>query len=600
MANDLRIRLLGRPQIENDSASGFQKITRKYAVEGPKVSQIGLSGNDDGIALFREVGEPDEEFNDHYLVSQVLTPGESIDSAILTRVYVQLRDTWYSEQTSESGDLKRMTRKYVALRNSSHTLAQLGTPEIFGYSTNSWSLHPVNGVELKDSSDGWDKLPQLVLATEPNAVSYADGDQVGTIVADPPPAVEKTPRRIVFPRVVKVLSNVNGNVELEVQGAAPWKLGGQEFSKEDGKVLEDAEQTFDVDEEFVCLVDPRSATSLDDPASYDASDPYTDGLGSLVVGQTITLSEDNIKPVIPNMPSVNAQTDDGYIVENFDDTQRKSSFIEDLALYENNILSNTIPQTEEEASTISPNLYWVRASVSVDTSQAGLDVWSVSWVAPVTAHWRTGGSSSGSSRLPTIVAFDHHGLHTFKGISNRKGGTAVFVYYTIQEQVPINSSSYSKNSGSVSLDFKIQGLDGNNATSTFKQSFSNAAFYRTTQAHLRFPMYKDKGMNSPSGDTIVVACSSGGGCSHYGAGWVLNQNANIGRHLYFFWEGDKELPEGDHPMFQGKPVQSFGGSITYDATTWDSAIMISPSSFKVTPIHTHNTLKIWKIEVTYF
>ena len=179
MANDLRIRLLGRPQIENDSASGFQKITRKYAVEGPKVSQIGLSGNDDGIALFREVGEPDEEFNDHYLVSQVLTPGESIDSAILTRVYVQLRDTWYSEQTSESGDLKRMTRKYVALRNSSHTLAQLGTPEIFGYNTNSWSLHPVNGVELKDSSDGWDKLPQLVLATEPGAVSYADGDQVG-------------------------------------------------------------------------------------------------------------------------------------------------------------------------------------------------------------------------------------------------------------------------------------------------------------------------------------------------------------------------------------------------------------------------------------
>lgn len=592
MANDYRIRLLGRPQVENDSALGFQKITRKYAVEGPKASKIGIEGSQDGIALFREIGEPDEEFSDHYLASQVVTPGDTIDNAVLTRVYVQLRDTWYSEQTSESGDLKRLTRKFVVLKNSSHTLGQLGTPELFGYGVRQWSLHPSSGAELADSSDGWDRLPQIVLANEPVDISYADGDQVGSNSTDTPTPATKTPRRVVFPRVVRVLSNTNGQVELEMAGAAAWKLGGQDFSKEDGKPLEDASQTFNVDDEFVCLVDPRSATNLDDPASYDASDPYTDGLGSLVVGGKVTLAQSALKPVYPSLASVHAQTDDGYIAESFTSADRKSEFIEDLALLENGMPSNTIP--EAEGDSVSPNLYWVRASVSVDVSNPGMDMWTVSWVAPTTAHWKTGGGG-GSHTLPTVVAFDHHGLHTFKG-AQRKGGSAVFVYYTVQEQVPVNSSSYSKNGASVSLDFKITGLNGNNATSTFKQSFSNALLYRTTRAHLEFPRYDDK---SGGGEVnpVIVACSS----SSVGpAPWTGRLNANIGQHLYFFYEADIDYANGEHAMYQGKPIQSAGGSITYDATTWHSQLIATPSNFRVTPIHTHNTLKIWRIEVTYF
>ena len=592
MANDYRIRLLGRPTVENDSAIGFQKITRKYAIEGPKASKIGIEGSQDGIALFREIGEPDEEFSDHYLTSQVISPGDTIDNAILTRVYVRLRDTWYSEQTSESGDLKRLTRKFAVLKNSSHTLGQLGTPELLGYDVRQWSLHPSNGAEIADNSDGWDRLPQVVLANEPVTISYADGDQVGSNSADTPTPATKTPRRIVFPRVVRVLSNTNGQVELEVAGAAAWKLGGQEFSAEDGNPLEDAAQTFNVDDEFVCLVDPRSATNLDDPASYDASDPYTDGLGSLVVGGKVTLAQSAIKPVYTNLASVHAQTDNGYITESFTDADRKSEFIEDLALLENKIPSNTVPQSEGDP--VSPNLYWVRASVSVDASNPGVDMWSVSWVAPTTAHWRTGGGG-GSSTLPTVVAFDHHGLHTFKG-AQRKGGSAVFVYYTVQEQVPINSSSHSKNGSSVSLDFKILGSNGNNATSTFKQSFANAVFFRTTRAHLEFPSVKDKDGDGTV-NPIVVAVSSG---SVGRAPWAGKLTANVGRHLYFMYDSDKDTLTGDMAMYQGKAIQSAGGSITYDSTTWHSQVIATPSSFKVTPIHTHNTLKIWRIEVTYF
>lgn len=591
MASDLRIRLLGRPQIENDSALGFQKITRKFAVEGPKASLYGLSGEDDGVALFRQVGEPDEEFEDHYLISQVLSPGETIDSAILTRVYAQVRSTWYSEQTSESGDLKRLTRKYVVIKNSNNVLSQVGGNTDLGYDDRAWSLHPKNGAEQGDNADSWDRLPELIKNTEPHDISYSDGDAVGTTITETPTPGSAEKRRVIFPRVVKVLSNNNGNLDLEVQGASPWKLGKQEFSGLEGKALIDYNPDLSEGSELVLIPDPRSATDLDDPATYDSSDPYTSGIESLVVGQSTTINQANLKAVYPNQYSVNAQTEDGYIIDTFTEDQRQSNFIEDLAIFE-----NSVPEVEGDPAT--ENLYWVRASASVDTSQAGVDVWSVSWVAPTTAHWRTGSSGKSAGSLPTIVAFDHHGLHTFKGMSRRQGGSAVFVYYTVQEQIPVNSSSYAKNGGSVSLDFKIQLLEGNNATTTFKQSFSNAAFYKTTKAHLDFPKYKDKGMNSPSGETVTVACSSN--CSHFGAGWATNSDVDIGRHLYFFWEGDKYLEEGEHPMYQGKPVQSFGGAITYDATTWRSAILISPSSFKITPIHTHNTLKIWRIEVTYF
>ena len=593
MANDFRIRLLGRPQVENDSAIGFQKLTRKYAVEGPKASKIGLDGSQDGIGLFREVGEPDEEFTDHYLVSQTITPGDTIDTAVLTRVYAQVRDTWYSEQASESGDLKKITRKYVVLKNSNSVLSQLGVSKNLGYGNREWSLHPTNYAEKNDNSDAWDRLPEIVRETEPVEVSYEDGDAVGTSQSPSTGGESTAERRVVFPRAVKVLSNANGQVDLQVTGASAWKLGKQEFVKTDGEALVDLDQSLNEGDEFTVLIDPRYSTDLDDPATFDPDDPYTDGVGSLVVGESVTLNQSSIKAVYPNVGSVNAQTDDGIIVEDFHADERVSSFVEDLAIYE-----NTIPQTESEAENTTGNIRWVRASASMDTSNAGVDIWSVSWVAPVTAHWRTAGNSAKASGLPTVVAFDHHGLHTFKSSSTRKGGSVVFVYYTVQEQVPVSSSSYSKNSGSVSMDFKIMGLDGNHATASFKQSFANAAFYKTTRAHLEFPKYKDKGMNFPSNEKVVVACGSN--CSHYDAGWVTNSNANIGRHLYFFYEADKELEEGEHPMFQGKPVQSFGGSITYDTTTWNSALMASPSSFRVTPIFSHNTVKIWKIEVTYF
>ena len=605
MPDDLRIRQIGRAKIEKDSAAGFQKLTRKYAVEGPKASKIGLDGSQDGVALFREYGEPDEEFSDHYLINQTVDPGATVDKATLTRQYAQLRDTWYGLQTSESGQLKKMTRKFVVIKNSNHILSQLGTPNL-GYDTEAWSLHPKTGQNSPDEADNWDMLPTIVKQTEPVNVSYADGDASGTIPPIKQLSSENENTRVLFPRVVKVLSNTNGDVELEVVGSSPWKLGEQAFESTEGKAELDTKQTFNVDEEFVVLTDPRSTPfAIDDPSTYDPSDLYTSSIGTLDIGSTLTLSDSNIKPVKANVPSVYSQTDDADVLYSLQNATRTTNFVEDLA-----VLENRIPTQEEATNTTVGNLIWVRGACSVDTSNPGIDLWTVSYVAPIASYWTVGSTREKDINQPVIVAFDHLGLKTFKTTSKRVGGSAVFTYFTVQEQVPIQSSSYTKNSGSVSMDVKIIGINGSNATATFRQSFKNAAMYKTvsggggkggsTGVRMMWPTkYKIIGLQfGNSVDYQQVACY-GSACSDQD--WLTEPHSDMtDRSWKFHWQADDTLDTMNHPCFQGEPIQLAAGHITWDSTIWNTRVTATPSNFKVTPIFFHNKLKIWKVEVTYF
>jgi len=605
MPNDLRIRQIGRAKIEKDSAAGFQKLTRKYAVEGPKASKIGLDGSLDGVALFREYGEPDEEFTDHYLINQAIAPGTTVDKATLTRQYAQLRDTWYGLQTSESGQLKKMTRKFVVIKNSNHILSQLGAPNL-GYDTEAWSLHPKTGQNSPDEADNWDMLPTIVKQTEPVNVSYADGDASGTIPPIKQLSSENENTRVLFPRVVKVLSNTNGDVELEVVGSSPWKLGEQAFESTEGKAELDTKQTFNVDEEFVVLADPRSTPfAIDDPSTYDPSDLYTSSIGTLDIGSTLTLSDSNIKPVKANVPSVYSQTDDADVLYSLQNATRTTNFVEDLA-----VLENRIPTQEEATNTTVGNLIWVRGACSVDTSNPGIDLWTVSYVAPIASYWTVGSTREKDINQPVIVAFDHLGLKTFKTTSKRVGGSAVFTYFTVQEQVPIQSSSYTKNSGSVSMDVKIIGINGSNATATFRQSFKNAAMYKTvsggggkggsTGVRMMWPTkYKIIGLQfGNSVDYQQVACY-GSACSDQD--WLTEPHSDMtDRSWKFHWQADDTLDTMNHPCFQGEPIQLAAGHITWDSTIWNTRVTATPSNFKVTPIFFHNKLKIWKVEVTYF
>ncbi len=154
MTRDLTIRLLGRPQVSKDSQIGYQTVRRTYVVEGPRASLEGIE--DSSNPLFLEVGTPDEEFTNHYLVNQQLSPAQgSMDKATLVRDFVEIRNTWASESISESGDLRRIIRRYVVLR----------AEHLLGYDAAAWNNHPRD--PLNKDNLPYDYLPEVVKNTVP-------------------------------------------------------------------------------------------------------------------------------------------------------------------------------------------------------------------------------------------------------------------------------------------------------------------------------------------------------------------------------------------------------------------------------------------------
>jgi hypothetical protein len=620
MAKDLRIRPIGKPKIEEDSQVGFQKITRKFIAEGTKVTKDGLDGTDDGIALFRRVGEPDEEYPDHYLINQQITPGETLDSCTLIRQYAKLRDSWFSQQSSESGELKRLTRKYVVLKNSNHILKQLGNLKNLGYDSREWSLHPDTGSGLADgavaladgtpesNSDCWDMLPEIVRRTEPKLVSYVDGDAAGNIpteagIAAVSVAAVSIASYVVYPRAITVgaVDTATGKATITVDSAAPWKLGNQIFSSIDGKAVLDPSQEILEGQSFVVLGDPRDGQGIDDPGTYRKRDEenYTEGINKVSIGKSVQLNISKIRAVIPNASSVNAQGEGSYIAYSLNEEARKSNFIEDLALMDQQI---SISSNE-----LGYNLRWLRATVSVDTSNPGFDVWSCSWVAPIGSYWKVLSSTKKNIDHPTIVGFDHTGLKSFKRVNMKQGAPSVLTYFTVAEQAPYYATTFAKNSGAVSVDFHIVGQEDNGASRSFKQNFNNAAFYQTTGGtQLRFPTEKMR--NSGDADLVDVACLHGSGCGALDDAKYLSRMPPSdmvtipgGSSLLFFYSDPfQDVDTNRRPLFQGRAIQSAGGHITWDATIWNSQLVRSPSSMKVTPIFHHHRNRIWKIEVIYF
>lgn len=160
MARDLTIRPLGRPKVSKDNQAGFQRVARRYVVQGPRASKAGIV--DSNNPLFLPVGTADEEFTDHLLTNQQIEPAQgSMDKAYLVREFTEIRNTWNSEAVTESGDLKRMQRKYVVLR-AEHSL---------GYGSTEWANHPHNS--STPSNDPWDYLPEVIKATEPTSSGYS-------------------------------------------------------------------------------------------------------------------------------------------------------------------------------------------------------------------------------------------------------------------------------------------------------------------------------------------------------------------------------------------------------------------------------------------
>lgn len=157
MAKDLTIRLLGRPQVTKDDQVGYQRIVRQYVVEGYRASYAGI--NDASNPLFLAVGTEDEEFTGHYLVNQKISPKQgSVDTAYLTREFVEIRDAHVQESVVTTNDVRRIRRTFVVLR-AIHSR---------GYTSAEFSNHPQNS----GGYEPWNYAPAIV-KTAPAAVSYS-------------------------------------------------------------------------------------------------------------------------------------------------------------------------------------------------------------------------------------------------------------------------------------------------------------------------------------------------------------------------------------------------------------------------------------------
>jgi len=167
MPVDFQIRPIGRPAVSEDSSLGYRKLVRRYAVEGPKVSQLGI---DSAPQLFREVGEADEEFDDYFLVAQQVEPTSTVDKAHLSRTYVQFRNSWFGESISENRETKRLSRRYMVLKQSESKLPAAASG--LGYDDSAWSLHPSSETYTSDgdSTEPWDMLPSMITKSEPGSM----------------------------------------------------------------------------------------------------------------------------------------------------------------------------------------------------------------------------------------------------------------------------------------------------------------------------------------------------------------------------------------------------------------------------------------------
>ena len=157
MAQDLTIRLLGRPKVTEDNQAGFNTVVRKYVVQGPRASKAGIE--DVNNPLFLPVGTADEEFSDYKLVNQSIEPAQgSMDRAYVNRSYVDLRERWVSESVTQTPDLFKLNRKFVVLR---------GQDDVHGYSAAAWAKHPSNAAVKNPSEDAWDYAPVPVTNGQP-------------------------------------------------------------------------------------------------------------------------------------------------------------------------------------------------------------------------------------------------------------------------------------------------------------------------------------------------------------------------------------------------------------------------------------------------
>lgn len=623
MAKDLTIRLIGRPKITEDSQTGFKTLVRRYVAQGPRASKAGIL--DASNPLFLPVGSLDEEFTDHHLVNQGIEPAQgSLDKAYLTREYVQLRNTWFAQSNSDSGTFETISREYAVLR--AENSVSLGVS--LGYANSSWVKHPKNSDNQNE--DPWNYLPEVVKDTTPLLSSYGvsgfanhvwhrksikvdhtkPGVDIWSVTWMAPirptgrPKISKD-SQVGFQRVVRqyqVLSSLadssDASLFLEV-GTADTIFTDHYLVDQQ---LEPSNQAniSTLTRQYVEVRDTYSSESVNESGDLKKiirkyavlRTQHSKGYDTTSWANHPHNVGDYSNDPWDYLPAVVKATEPGDLdyapFSNAAATPAglKPPMVElnDVSVGSATVVSiNSSPHAAlaDALSFSNSNVSWVRGSAQVDTSNPGIDVWSVSWAAPVTDYWTSHeGKQSGasSSAPPSLFDFDHNGVKILR-FGKSGGGSSQVVYKTyisfvVGEDPGTELSSWFNGSGSsigpsVSMDFHIVGIDGNHRIASFRQAMPNTWRVINTTDGIKFP-------GTDSSDIKVAEGTAKSEIFNY-----------------------KHVKDQPYPMYQGQPVMATGGRMDWTHYYDNSSTYASKGGSSISPIFSHGNTRIWKIKLVY-
>ena len=575
---DLTMRPVGRASVELDSKVGYSKITRKFVLEGIRVNKYCMEWADydptkkyvtgeivlhnenywecirldtqglepkpehdqnwrPGAPVLIPIGTEDEEYKDHFLVDQKVTPGATVDQAYIQRTFVEFRkDTWSSETVSEGGDLKRMNRKYVILRSKNDDI---------GYSDSTFiEEHPQFNQKLNtgaktSSMEPWPWVPNTIRNSEPVVVAYynppeyyGSAGQYTTLGLEQPMLEDDTlynkltegetyqPKWVRGPITVD-MSNPGFDV-WSVTWVAPvtphWMAYGKSTSSYTKPKLP---QVLSFSHHGVKLEPYGTGGGTGTNAVWTYVWYY---VGEMPSEDMITLSK------YPESPVVNFD----FALTSFGGQQ-------------------IIPFKRKYENTI-----WSRALTSEND-----DI-----MFPATNAW----TYSAKDNATAIV--DPPGTFEF---ANAFGKTTTFTQDHVAGQIPVRVAS----GGAPSSVTGGNDADGNAIggtmpvnempTSGFTQSFTNEIYFDFTWPHARLGNSSEY-----PGDNLGVRDKDGN---------MKTDNSG----------GNKALTPG----YQGTPLSKTRGLINYSYDIDPTAAYSAMIGYRVKPIFSHGNERIWKIEVSY-
>lgn len=648
MPQDLTLRLLGRPQVSQNSEVGYRTLRRKYVVQGSRANFTELDRFEN--PLFLDVGSEDEEFTGFYLVNQALQPAEkTLEKAYLIRDYIEIKKTWLSESLSSSGELGILTRKYVVLK-AVHPL---------GYGVQEFARHPDSyGNDLQE--DPWKYLPDVIMQSEPKH----DVSEFFTLCQT---------------SVSYEWSRLNVSVDTSSKGIDIWQVSWVEPIRPKGR------PTFALDKKTGLDVMQRSwhlpRSSADNFVTQvlypclklgSADETFSDFFVSdyrVVPNKTIdeisTLTLTYTKLKASEFAQSYTQTNDliklrkRYAVIRGDDgtygygdnwakhpenpdrsvpvpsnpwdyapswvVQKPEAPTLDFTNAGEGGFTNTPglvtgydADGNEESSSLesylqsaSLNTEWLQGSASISKGSGGMDIWTVEWVCHGAPYWVLGTSSQNGSRSNemSILDFDHNGVKQVDVGGQVSGSTPVkaktYVFFVVGQNLPESLSKISGGSSSFSVNSSVQfnlwittvDADGNETNlATIKEVHRNAVWQSSTSGTIDFPVQKIP----VQGDADMSGTQKVGDKNPNEIVFDFDAYRDMGS---FTEDGLWVMDNRGFPLYQGTPVKRIGGRISYTKTsrlgTIGGTSNFDATQTQIVPIFSSGYQKIWKVAITY-